>query len=590
MTQSRWRSVSATASLPPPISEFADLGEALPEFLTKNLTLMNYQKPTPIQKHSVAIAMAGHDLMCCAQTGSGKTAAFLIPVCAALDQEGSTVGVKGSAAPRCVTMAPTRELASQIELEAQKLTNRSPLRSVSVYGGADQRKQIKELSIGCDIIVATPGRLTDFVDRGIVTLRQCRFLILDEADRMLDMGFEPQIRRIVLQCDMPPKEQRQTLLFSATFPPEIQKLAQQFLRDYVWVAVGRVGSTTDSIKQQLVQSTNEKRHKLALVAAAIREGPEGRTLVFVQKKRTATWLKRMLAKGGVDGCAPHERFQPITSSDIHGDRSQAQRESALAAFRAGTCRVLVATDVAARGLDIADVVHVINMDLPVGPEDFDSYVHRIGRTGRAGHTGLATSLYVPGVEKAANGKVAPLLLKLFEESSQEIPQWFAQLPECTGRPKGGKSNNAPQRAFGFEGAAAEGATQQSKKRKDQKPVAQLPVPVAQPAGAAGEQSIKKKKKDKKDKNKVEPAAAEEPKEKKTEKKEKKEKKRAASAQPVESPAGAAGEQSSKKKKKDKKRPASTTSPEPAPSSKPKKEKKEKSKQPEASPLPLPKPR
>ena len=183
------------ADATPAMESFASLS-ALPDFLTRNITLMRYTTPTPIQKHAVPLALAGRDLMCCAQTGSGKTAAFLIPVCAALADGGaaaSTVGSAGSARPRAVVMAPTRELASQIELEAEKLTNRSTLRSVAVYGGADQRAQARALALGVDIIVATPGRLNDFVERGIVQLGAAAFLVLDEADRMLDMGFEPQV-------------------------------------------------------------------------------------------------------------------------------------------------------------------------------------------------------------------------------------------------------------------------------------------------------------------------------------------------------------------------------------------------------------
>ena len=182
------------ADVAAPFSDFGSL--TLPSFLLRNISLMNYSKPTPIQRHAVPLALAGCDLMCCAQTGSGKTAAFLIPVCSSLSSPaagGTTVGQPGAAKPRAVIMAPTRELASQIELEAQKLTNRSPLRSVAVYGGADQRKQARELALGVDLIVATPGRLNDFVERGLVELRGCRFLVLDEADRMLDMGFEPQV-------------------------------------------------------------------------------------------------------------------------------------------------------------------------------------------------------------------------------------------------------------------------------------------------------------------------------------------------------------------------------------------------------------
>ena len=231
----------------PPLDDFGAL-TSLPPFLARNIGLMNYVKPTPIQRHAVPLALAGVDLMCCAQTGSGKTAAFLVPVCTALANTAasgaSTVGVEGSAKPRAVVMAPTRELASQIELEAQKLTNRSPLRPVAVYGGADQRAQARALAVGVDIVVATPGRLNDFVERGLVELGRTVSLVLDEADRMLDMGFEPQIRRIVQQEGMPASGAvadggggRQTLMFSATFPKEIQKLASEFMTR---CATGRV--------------------------------------------------------------------------------------------------------------------------------------------------------------------------------------------------------------------------------------------------------------------------------------------------------------------------------------------------------------
>ena len=253
------------------LDRFASL-DKLPPFLARNIQLMHYATPTPIQQHAVPLALAGSDLMCCAQTGSGKTAAFLIPVCTALSGETagkSTVGVPGAARPRAVVMAPTRELASQIELEAQKLTNRSVLRPVAVYGGADQRAQAKALALGCDVIVATPGRLNDFVERRIVELRQTHFLVLDEADRMLDMGFEPQIRKIVRA--MPPTAERQTLLFSATFPPTIQQLAKEFLRPYVWIGVGRVGSTVDGIEQRIWLAQPDKRKKLEQVVLALSE-------------------------------------------------------------------------------------------------------------------------------------------------------------------------------------------------------------------------------------------------------------------------------------------------------------------------------
>jgi len=410
-------------------SDFALL--ALHPTIRRNLSLMNYATPTPIQRHAIPSALAGEDLMCCAQTGSGKTCAFLLPVCTQLVKVQPKFDGK-AASPRCIVLAPTRELAIQIELEAQKICHQIPfLRPVAVYGGASQRKQIRDLAFGADIVVATPGRLTDFCDRSLVTLDRVEFLILDEADRMLDMGFEPQIRRLVLQSGMTPKDRRQTLMFSATFPPKIQLLAAEFLRAYTWIAVGRVGSTTDSITQVFVKASPDKRHKLKLVVAALRNGPTGRTLIFVQKKRTATWVKNLLCKGGPSDGDSDERFPPIPAEDIHGDRSQPQREAALAAFRSGTCRVLVATDVAARGLDIGGVEHVINMDLPTADEEFDSYVHRIGRTGRAGHTGLATSLYVPGLApKVGNGKIANQLVLQLKEAKQDVPSWLEA--ECSG--------------------------------------------------------------------------------------------------------------------------------------------------------------
>ena len=231
---------------------------------------------------------------------------------------------------------------------------------------------------------------------------------------MLDMGFEPQIREIVQLRDMPPKERRQTLMFSATFKPEIQTLAGEFLLDYVWIGVGRVGSTVENIKQKIVLATSDPMVKLGLVLEAI-NATSGRTLIFVQKKRTAAWLSEAL------------RYESnIRVDDIHSDKTQMQREASLKRFRDGNVRVLVGTDVAARGLDIADVAHVIQFDLPLTPDEFDTFVHRMGRTGRAGHHGLATSLFVPGTEVGeGNGRIAPLILKLLEETGQ-----VSHLPAC----------------------------------------------------------------------------------------------------------------------------------------------------------------
>jgi len=404
---------------PPPLDAFSDAQQAVPSALSDNLGRCRYATPTPIQRHAVPLGLAGHDLMCVAQTGSGKTCGFLLPVMARLLKDGSgsvRFGPNQPASPSAVVMAPTRELAVQIHEEARRLSFLTRLRSCVVYGGAAAGGQLRDLAAGVDICVATPGRLQDFVDRGVISLAGSRVLVLDEADRMLDMGFEPQIRKLIDKRDMPTRAQgRQTLMFSATFAPEVQRLARDFLREYTYVTVGRVGSTVSAITQNLVWcAQNDKRAKLGLLRVALEDAPPpARTLVFCTKKRTAAWVAREMCRDGVP------------AESIHGDRSQSQRESALAAFKAGRSPVLVATDVAARGIDVSGVAHVVNFDLPNSPDDFDSYVHRIGRTGRAGHEGRATSFFVPGNDpKQGNGRIAGPLLQLLREAGQEVPQWL----------------------------------------------------------------------------------------------------------------------------------------------------------------------
>jgi ATP-dependent RNA helicase DDX3X len=356
---------------PPALTSFTDLNSTalnVPQFLLENIKRCGYNRPTPIQAHCVPLALdnKNNDLMSCAQTGSGKTCAFLLPVIARLDLYASRGGVVPGAAPvpataaaspnfayaakpAVVVMAPTRELAIQIHHEARRLVfdddvTKTPPRAVVVYGGADAKGQLRELARGVDILVATPGRLQDFVDRGVVSFSQTKHLILDEADRMLDMGFEPQIRKLVLQRDMPAKHNRQTLMFSATFPQSIQNLAKEFLRGgYTWVGVGRVGSTVNAITQNFELATNDKNHKLGLLMLALEKTPPPQlTLVFTQKKSTASWVANQLT-----------RKHGINAESIHGDRSQSQREGALAAFKTGRAPILVATDVAARGIGTA---------------------------------------------------------------------------------------------------------------------------------------------------------------------------------------------------------------------------------------------
>ncbi|GAA6027431.1 hypothetical protein NBRC10512_004871, partial [Rhodotorula toruloides] len=289
--------VEATGTdVPEPITEFLPPIDA---HLLENIALAHYKTPTPVQKYSVPIVAGGRDLMACAQTGSGKTGGFLFPILSALFTYGPRpnpmadnqprFGRGRKAFPTALVLAPTRELVSQIHDEARKFAYRSWVRPAVVYGGADIGSQLRQLDQGCDLLSATPGRLVDLMERGRISLANVRYLVLDEADRMLDMGFEPQIRRIVQQADMPDVMDRQTLMFSATFPREIQMLARDFLKDYIFLSVGRVGSTSENITQKIEYVEDEdKRSVLLDILYAIPAG--GLTLIFVETKRMADLL------------------------------------------------------------------------------------------------------------------------------------------------------------------------------------------------------------------------------------------------------------------------------------------------------------
>ncbi|KAI8389500.1 P-loop containing nucleoside triphosphate hydrolase protein [Blakeslea trispora] len=397
--------------VPPSIEEFTS--PPMDAHLLSNIELARYTKPTPVQKASIPIVMHHRDLMACAQTGSGKTGGFLFPVLSRLFQTGpnphtnnmhSTYYRPNKAYPEVLVLAPTRELTSQIFEEARKFAYRSWVRPCVVYGGTDIGHQLRQIEMGCDLLVATPGRLVDLIERARISLRHVRCLILDEADRMLDMGFEPQIRRIVEGEDM--VQERQTLMFSATFPRNIQILAHDFLGNYVFLSVGRVGATSENITQKL-EYVEDQEKRSALLDILSSEPNQGLTLIFVETKRMADILSDFLI---------HHRF-PATF--IHGDRSQREREYALDAFRQGRATIMVATAVAARGLDIPNVTHVISYDLPT---DVDDYVHRIGRTGRAGNPGVATAFF-----NRANKPIARDLVDLLKEAKQEIPAWLESM-------------------------------------------------------------------------------------------------------------------------------------------------------------------
>ncbi|XP_047353810.1 ATP-dependent RNA helicase bel isoform X2 [Vespa velutina] len=406
--------VEATGDdIPPHITSFDEV--KLTEIIKNSITLAGYDKPTPVQKYAIPIIIGRRDVMACAQTGSGKTAAFLVPILNQIYESGpQAIPPQGSSGrrkqyPLGLVLAPTRELATQIYDEARKFAYRSRMRPAVVYGGSNIVDQMRELDRGCHLLVATPGRLADMLGRGKIGLNNCRYLVLDEADRMLDMGFEPQIRRIVEEDTMPPTGERQTLMFSATFPKEIQILARDFLSNYIFLAVGRVGSTSENITQKIVwvEEQDKRSYLLDLLQASRFSDPSALTLVFVETKKGADMLEEYL----------HTMGYPVTS--IHGDRTQREREDALRRFRAGKAPILVATAVAARGLDIPHVKHVINFDLP---GDVEEYVHRIGRTGRMGNLGLATSFF-----NNKNHNLVRELVSLLVEANQELPPWLEDL-------------------------------------------------------------------------------------------------------------------------------------------------------------------
>lgn len=382
----------------------------LPETVLSNVKRAGYERPTPVQKYGIPIINADRDMMACAQTGSGKTAAFVLPVLASLIRGGlESSSFSDEQYPQAIVIGPTRELVYQIYLEARKFSRSTICRPVVAYGGTSVGHQLRDLQKGCHILVATPGRLMDFIKRGKIKLDKLQYLILDEADRMLDMGFESEIRTLVSSPGIPAKEARHTLMFSATFPDEIQKLAHDFLKeDFLFLTVGRVGGACSDVEQVIMQvDQSDKRDELLKLVEHVRTSRQ-RTLVFVETKRNADFLACYLSQDADFAC-----------TSIHGDRLQQQREEALRDFKSGECPLMVATSVAARGLDIPDVQHVINYDLP---SDIDEYVHRIGRTGRCGNLGKATSFY----DDSKDSQLSSLLVKTLADANQVVPDWLQE--------------------------------------------------------------------------------------------------------------------------------------------------------------------
>ncbi|RVX70590.1 hypothetical protein B0A52_05242 [Exophiala mesophila] len=412
-----------------PIVDFKTAG--LHPILVENIKLCGYENPTPIQAYTIPAIVTGHDIIGVAQTGSGKTAAFLIPcisklmgkvkklaarrpnIAAGFDAERERV----RAEPLILIVAPTRELCCQIFDEARRLCYRSMLRPCVVYGGGPIRDQIGQLQRGCDLLVATPGRLKDFMDRPeVLSLSRVRYTIVDEADELLHDDWEEDMAKIMSGGDANIDGDHRYLLFSATFPKRLQTLAANFLaKDHIHVSIGRTGSVHVNVKQNFVWTEPDAKQQ-ALYDLLIAM-PPSRTLVFVRSKKAADFVDDFLFNLGL----------PTTS--IHSDRMQIEREDALRSFKSGQTPILITTGVSARGLDVKNVMHVINFDLPLIEHDGKSeYVHRIGRTARIGNEGLATSFY-----NDRDVAMAPFLTKILMETGQEIPSFFESFKPTDGK-------------------------------------------------------------------------------------------------------------------------------------------------------------
>ncbi|XP_030636985.1 putative ATP-dependent RNA helicase DDX17 isoform X2 [Chanos chanos] len=394
-----------------------------PQYVMDVLMQQNFKEPTAIQAQGFPLALSGRDMVGIAQTGSGKTLAYLLPAIVHINHQPYLERGDG---PICLVLAPTRELAQQVQQVAYDYGKSSRIKSTCVYGGAPKGPQIRDLERGVEICIATPGRLIDFLEAGKTNLRRCTYLVLDEADRMLDMGFEPQIRKIVDQI----RPDRQTLMWSATWPKEVRQLAEDFLRDYVQINIGALELSANHNILQIVDvcMENEKDNKLIQLMEEIMAEKENKTIIFVETKKRCDELTRRMRRDGWPAMC------------IHGDKSQPERDWVLTEFRSGKAPILIATDVASRGLDVEDVKFVINYDYPNSSED---YVHRIGRTARSTNKGTAYTFFTPG-----NLRQARDLVRVLEEARQAINPKLLQLVDTGRSGGGGKSGRMRYRGSG----------------------------------------------------------------------------------------------------------------------------------------------
>ncbi|XP_065360891.1 uncharacterized protein LOC135954625 [Calliphora vicina] len=400
-------------SIPTPSIDFDEGG--FPEYVMSGIKKMGFAKPTAIQAQGWPIALSGRDMVGVAQTGSGKTLAYVLPAVVHINNQPRLEHGDG---PIALILAPTRELAQQIQQVANEFGSQTHVRNTCIFGGAPKHYQSRDLERGVEIVIATPGRLIDFLERGVTNLKRCTYLVLDEADRMLDMGFEPQIRKIIKQI----RPDRQVLMWSATWPKEVRNLAEEFLDNYIQINIGSLTLSANHNILQIVDvcDENEKDFKLIKLLGEISSEKDTKTIIFVETKKRVDEITRTISRQGWRACA------------IHGDKSQQERDYVLASFRNGRNAILVATDVAARGLDVDDVKFVINYDYPSNSED---YVHRIGRTGRSNNTGTAYTLFTNSNANKAND-----LIQVLKEANQVINPRLADMASSQSR-RGGRNNS-----------------------------------------------------------------------------------------------------------------------------------------------------
>jgi superfamily II DNA/RNA helicase len=452
--------------------DFSGLG--LSTKVTDAVTAAGYRRPTEIQAQAIPHLLEKKDLIGIAQTGTGKTASFVLPMLTLLEN-----GRARARMPRTLILEPTRELAAQVSENFEKYGKNHRLTMALIIGGVSFEEQNKKLDRGVDVLIATPGRLLDQIERGKIMLNGVEILVIDEADRMLDMGFIDDIEKICSR--LPPR--RQTMLFSATMDPQIERLTKKFLKDPVHVQVSRTASTADTIDQKLVKVSSRPDQKRAMLRARI-SAAEGLTnaIIFCNRKRDVATLARSLERHGYN------------AGSLHGDMDQKSRMETLDAFKSGNLTLLVASDVAARGLDIPAVSHVFNFDVPVHAED---YVHRIGRTGRAGRLGTAYTLVGPGDEKHLDAilkliqkpidylDVAPIMSSEDSESDAPAEKPARSTSRRRNSRRGGDAPVAEVAAEKTAVVAEEEAAPRSRRPKRERPAAQSDVVSDSPFGDAG---------------------------------------------------------------------------------------------------------